>query len=130
MKVSTFCGEHQGNSMDRKNTPQERKILDYVNQSKNSYGEHDKGSRKTIRDRKAAVNRDFRRAGRNILRSGESDWENVDVELSEQERLDWKKCADEPLIEHMSDYNRNELVGELQKEAIKRVKKQKRGTKL
>ena len=116
--------------MDRKNTPQERKILDYVNQSKNSYGENDKSSRKAIRDKKAAVNRDFRRAGRNILRSGESDWDNVDVELSEQERLDWKKCADELLIEHMSDYNRNELVGELQKEAIKRVKKQKRDTKL
>ncbi len=96
--------------MNKRNTPQEDKILDYVNQRKNAYGENDKSSRKAVRNRKAAVNRDFRREGQNILRSGDLDWEIVDLELSEQERLDWKKCADEPLIEHMSDHKRNELI--------------------
>jgi len=119
-----------GISMNRKNTPQEKKILDYVNQTKNAYGENDKSSRKAIRNRKAEVNRDYRREGKNILRGGDSDWESVDVELTEQQRIEWKKFSDEPLVEHMADYNRNELSGQLQKEAIKRVKKKSRDTNL
>ena len=116
--------------MKRKTTPQENKIRDYVNQSNNSYGENDKSSRKAIRNRKAAVNRDYRREGSNIIRSGDKSWKSIDVELSAQQRIEWKKFADESLIEHISDYNRNELNGELQKEAIKRIKKTNRDTEL
>ena len=116
--------------MRNKNTPQENKILDYVNQSRNSYGENDKSSRKAIRNRKASVNRDFRREGRNILRSNEFNSEVIDVQLSEQERINWKKCPDESLVEHISDYNRNELTSELQKEAARRIKKSKRDSSL
>ena len=123
--------------MDRRNTPQENKILDYVNQTKNSYGENDKSSRKAIKKRKAQVNRSFRREESNILNQPIDDLEELDVELSEQPRNQWKKFADESLIEHLangtSDSTRTkgvELDSDLQKEAIKRLKKKKRETTL
>jgi len=47
-----------------------------------------------------------------------------------QPRDDWQKFSDESLIEHMSDYNRNSLNGELHKEAIKRIKKSNKNTEL
>ncbi len=43
-------------------TPQEKKRLSYANDCRNSYGESDKGSRKSIRRNKANSNRRLRRA--------------------------------------------------------------------
>jgi hypothetical protein len=122
-----------GFEMNQKRTPQEKKILNYVNQTKNSYGENDKSSRKAIRNRKAAVNRDHRRVGRSILRQTDSDWDLLDSRLSETQRKKWVKVPDESLIEHLyrawSDSSRTkkkELNGKLQKEAIKRLKQMNR----
>ncbi len=111
-------------------SPQEKKVRDYVNQTKNCYGENNKSSRKSIRYRKVAVNRSYRRNAHNILNVGYVDIETIEVSLSAQSRSDWQKFADESLIEHMSDYNRNSLKGELQKEAIKRIKKSNKNTDL
>ncbi|WNC68013.1 hypothetical protein RI845_15995 [Thalassotalea nanhaiensis] len=111
-------------------SPQEKKIRDYMNQTKNCYGENSKSSRKSIRYRKAVVNRDYRRKSHNILRIGYLDIESIEMSLSGQSRDNWKKFADESLIERMSDYNRNSLNGELQKEAIKRIKKTNKNTEL
>jgi hypothetical protein len=111
-----------------KNTPQENKILDYVNQTKNCYGENDKSSRKSIKKRKSYINRSFRREESNILNEQIGDLEKLDLELSEQPRKKWKKCADESLIESLASDTK--LESELQKEAIKRLKKMNRETNL
>ena len=116
--------------MLKRSSPQEKKVRDYMNQTKNCYGENNKSSRKSIRYRKAAVNRSYRRKSHNILNVGYVDIETIEVNLSAQSRDDWQKFADESLIEHMSDYNRNNLNGELQKEAIKRIKKSNKNTEL
>lgn len=110
--------------------PQEKKVRDYMNQTKNCYGENNKSSRKSIRYRKATVNRSYRRKNHNILKVGYLDIEAIKVNLLSHTRGDWQKFADESLIEHMSDYNRNSLKGELQKEAIKRLKKSNKNTEL
>jgi len=110
--------------------PQEKKVRDYMNQTKNCYGENNKSSRKSIRYRKSAVNRSYRRKNHNTLKVGYLDIEAIEVSLLAQSRDDWQKFSDESLIEHMSDYNRSSLKGELQKEAIKRIKKSNKNTEL
>jgi len=116
--------------MLKRQSPQEKKVKDYINQTKNCYGENNKSSRKSIRYRKSAVNRSYRRKNHNILRIGYLDIEAIEVGLSAQSRNDWQKFADKSLIEYMSDYNRNSLNGELQKEAIKLIKKSNKNTEL
>jgi len=39
--------------MNKRTSPQENKVREYLNQRKNCYGENDKSSRKAIRVRKA-----------------------------------------------------------------------------
>ena len=56
-------------AMERRRTPQDKKILSYLKDRRNSYGEHDKGSRKTIPARKAWVNRTYRHAVKQITRT-------------------------------------------------------------
>lgn len=116
--------------MLKPSSPQEKKVRDYMNQTKNCYGENNKSSRKSIRYRKAAVNRSYRRKNHNTLKVGYLDIEAIDVILLAQSRNYWQKFADESLIEHMSDYNRNSLNSELQREAIKRIKKGNKNTEL
>jgi len=109
--------------MEKRKTPQEKKVLDYINQTKNGYGENDKSSRKAIRERKALVNREFRRNSKQILNNEDGDWEKMDIEVSQQNRTDWKKAADNSLLEHLSDFGRYAPESPLQKEALKRLKK-------
>ncbi len=76
------------------------------------------------------INRSYHRKNHNILKVAYLDIEAIEVSLLTQSRDDWQKFADESLIEHMSDYNRNSLKGELQKEAIKHIKKSNKNTEL
>lgn len=86
------------------NTPQEKKRLSYAKDRRNVYGEHDKGSRKTIRANKLHQRRVERRAQNGAIASV------VDVvtpdELSAMENAvkatpprRWRKVPDQPLGE-------------------------------
>ena len=119
----------------RKETPQEKKVLDYLNQSKNTYGEDSKGSRKSIHFRKAEVNRTYRRKITSDLKAifNEQDEELVQNRISSIKRKYWKKYPDSPLIDtialsyninqHKNEYSPNSM---LQNEAIKRRKQSKK----
>lgn len=119
--------------MNRRVTPQENKIRDYLNQRTNSYGENDKSSRKAIRVRKAWVNRSFRRTINNALETNHDDWGLVENEVNASKRLPWKKCPDECLLksfEHKwSGNSRTEHTSfdkkNLQREALKRLSRMK-----
>lgn len=84
-------------------TPQEKKRLSYLKDRRNDYGEHDKGSRRSIRTRKSAVNSANRRqehvaltgyAGPSVPADAA---DAVDQSLFRRRRKSWQKGADEPL---------------------------------
>jgi hypothetical protein len=79
----------------RKRDPREEKVLDYLNQTANDYGENDKSSRKAIRLRKAWVNRTYRREVKAITARGAAD--DIDDESGGVRRSRWKKSPDRPL---------------------------------
>lgn len=83
-------------------TPQEKKVLSYTKDCRNTYGENDKSSRKNIPLRKAKVNRSYRRNVNKELNkiNSQSNFENVELAESKAKNIkreDWKKSADEPL---------------------------------
>ena len=88
-----------------KNSPQMKKALSYAHDTRNSFGENDKASRKAIPARKAGENRSSRRkAVQAINSSGQLDEEKVAVLESslrnDVERVGgWRKKADIPLAD-------------------------------
>lgn len=113
--------------MTHRQTPQQKKVLDYLNHSKNCYGENDKSSRKAIKYRKAQVNRQFRREQQQLINQHD-DAEALDAALQAQPRLNWQKAADTPLIEHLSKRAKPSAkpLSEAQHQALLRLKKQTR----
>lgn len=88
----------------KRKTPQEKKALSYANDRRNTYGESDKGSRKSIRLNKIFPNRAYRKNVNNILQEsvGEVDLEKAEVvetKVKETKRKKWKKYPDQPLGE-------------------------------
>lgn len=86
----------------KQKTPQEKKALSYAKDCRNTYGENDKCSRKSIPLRKAKVNRSYRKNANQILQqvSGNIDLEKADFLESQArnvKREDWKKSPDTPL---------------------------------
>ena len=85
-------------------SPQEKKTLSYAKDCRNTYGENDKGSRESIRKRKAGVNRVYRRKINEVLDHIGS---GVDIEAADAadaeakniRRPFWKKATDQPLGE-------------------------------
>ena len=93
------CGqagfEHSYLSGTDEMTPQEKKKLSLERDCRNSYGENDKSSRKSIRFRKRWVNRTFRRETSQAIeaaRIGE-----VQEGVAKVQRKSWRKIADIPL---------------------------------
>ena len=88
----------------REKTPQEKKALSYAKDCRNTYGENDKCSRKSIPLRKAKVNRSYRKNANQVLQqiNGDIDLDKAEVLESEArsvKRENWKKVADAPLGE-------------------------------
>jgi len=81
-----------------RNDPREEKILDYLHESRNTYGENDKSSRKSIRFRKAWVNRTYRR-GVDAALAAATDPDEIADNVRAVRRMDWKKGRDDPLGE-------------------------------
>lgn len=83
-------------------SPQEKKRLSYEKDRRNCYGEHDKGSRTSIRRNKRAVNAENRRLVSASLDSVRGVPDEVVADHAEErfatKRLKfWRKWRDEPL---------------------------------
>ena len=107
----------------KQRTPQEKKALSYAKDCRNTYGESDKGSRKTIRKNKTIQNQVYRRKINQVLSEIEdTKLENAEVIEGEAKAISkgkWKKCSDTPLG----------LFVELQKDmSQRRVGRKTRGT--
>lgn len=76
------------------NTP-EKKQISYKKDRRNTYGENDKSSRKSIRFRKRWTNHVNRRRGKNITKT--IDLETGEVRSYRNPRKRWKKTPDDPL---------------------------------
>ena len=116
----------------REITPQEKKIRDYTNQRINTYGENDKSSRKALRKRKRWVNRTYRKKFTNIKNNACLEWDEIDVEIRNSTRENWKKIPDVLMVERMDqkwcDSSRSKFIllqSELRDEAIRRVRQSK-----
>ncbi len=85
----------------KQKTPQEKKALSYAQDCRNTYGESDKGSRKTIRKNKTIQNQVYRRKVNQVLNEIEdTKLENAELIESEAKAIQkgkWKKCSDTPL---------------------------------
>jgi hypothetical protein len=85
-------------------SPQEKKALSYVKDRRNSYGENDKSSRKSIRNGKRRAVRTNRRLAQQSLQAatGPADLDLAeDAELRARARAPrrFDKCSDRPLGE-------------------------------
>jgi hypothetical protein len=80
----------------RRGDPEEEKVRDYIKQRRNAWGENDKSSRKSIRRRKASVNRSYRHAARQAVDAWHEPDDVTDAVLKVR-RKEWKKFPDLPL---------------------------------
>lgn len=98
----------------KQKTPQEKKALSYAKDCRNTYGESDKGSRKTIRKNKTSQNQIYRRKINQVLTELEDTKletaETIESEVKAIAKGKWTKCSDTPLG----------LFVELQKDMSKR----------
>jgi hypothetical protein len=80
--------------MKESKTPQTKKRLSLLKDCRNTYGEHDKSSRTSIRWRKSWVNRTYRR---DVKQSLDVDLDSIEDRIISTNRPQWKKSPDEPL---------------------------------
>jgi hypothetical protein len=80
--------------MKEPKTPQAKKRLSLLKDCRNTYGEHDKSSRTSIRWRKSWVNRTYRR---DVKQSLGEDSDTIDDRVIRTERTEWRKSSDKPL---------------------------------
>jgi hypothetical protein len=114
--------------MERRRSPQDKKLLSYLKDRRNSYGESDKASRKAIPARKAWVNRTYRRSVRQVTRTDAEEIEDLASAIRSIRRKPWKKSPDRTLGEHLDNKWRvrqerggNEpTTSQLREEAIRR----------
>ncbi|WP_432988814.1 hypothetical protein [Dactylosporangium sp. CA-233914] len=81
-------------------TPQEKKALSYERDHRNTYGENDKGSRRSIRRNKRHVNRANRHRARQAFKG--ADPQVGQERLGAERPKRWRKCADVPLAEYVA----------------------------
>jgi hypothetical protein len=84
--------------MKEPKTPQAKKRLSLLKDCRNTYGEHDKSSRTSIRWRKSWVNRTYRRDVKQSL-GVDLDGDPIEDRVIRTDRHEWKKYPDEPLGE-------------------------------
>ncbi len=85
----------------KQKTPQEKKSLSYAKDCRNTYGETDKGSRKSIRKNKTIQNQVYRSKVNQVLNEiKDTKLENAEIIESKAKAIqkgNWKKCSDTPL---------------------------------
>ena len=82
-------------------SPQEKKLISYQKDRRNTYGERGSHSRHAIENHNNRDRRAYRRKVNQVLAAAQNitveEPENLDVEAKAVHRRNWKKCADEPL---------------------------------
>jgi hypothetical protein len=89
--------------VERRRSPQDKKILSYLKDRRNAYGESDKASRKAIPARKAWVNRSYRRSVREVTRTEADQIDVLTDDVEQVRRKSWKKSPDRTLGEHLNN---------------------------
>ncbi|MBX7170883.1 MAG: hypothetical protein K1X72_07995 [Pyrinomonadaceae bacterium] len=90
-------------------SPQQKKALSYAKDRRNSYGESDKGARKSICRHKTLPTRAYRHKISQFLKINETNLEVVEDKVKSVKRKKWKKCPDISLkewIENRFEYRR------------------------
>lgn len=87
--------------MKRTLSPQEKKVLSYAKDGRNTVAEARTKSRSSIAKRKAAANRALRRAEVVAVSKMDPTTEVVDVAVPRTGRKSWRKIADAPLAEYV-----------------------------
>ncbi len=81
--------------------PRKKKEQSLNQDRRNTYGENDKSSRKSIRRRKHWVNQTYRRSVKQALTTGDA--EAMEDNVAQVRRPNWKKCADQSLGDALLD---------------------------
>ncbi len=81
--------------------PRKKKGDSLKHDRRNTYGENDKSSRKSIRRRKQWVNKSYRRKVKQAL--GTKDSDSTEDQAAGIRRPDWKKSPDQPLGDVLLD---------------------------
>lgn len=121
----------------KRRTPQEKKVLSYLKDRRNMYGESRSSSIKSIRRRKTIVNRNNRRTVAQQFKVVDASIPSEEIEVSPHivTRKKWRKYADKPLVDYVEDrlrrrqrlgMNRQQQSSALMKEAKRKLRK-KRG---
>ena len=115
----------------RRLTPQEKKILSYAKDCRNTYGENDKSSRKAIPRRKQQQRQNERRVLKANLKKSVEGSEELVIERPKLGM--WRKVSDEPLASRLKWRKDIPVIGrnrdmssDLRKEAESRLKQSKR----
>jgi hypothetical protein len=122
-----------GRWLMRRRSPQEKKLLSYAKDRRNTYGENDKSSRKSIRRNKRAPHHADRRRANQILEAAAGAVDELAEEAAEQRLLMrrpkcWQKCPDAPLgevVQHTLQ-RRMDLGIEGQEPAVARIRRVRR----
>ena len=85
--------------MPRPRSPQEKKVLSYLRDGRNSYGENDKASRKNIPRSKRLAHQAYRNTVKQALRAG--DVEARDLAAAEIQERPFLKEPDVPLARYV-----------------------------
>ena len=88
--------------MKRHQSPQEKKVLSYVKDGRNTVAESRSKSRTAIAKRKASASRALRRAETVATSKLSGLNEEVELEVARTGRRSWRKIPDAPLAEYVS----------------------------
>ena len=84
-------------------SPQEKKLLSYEKDCRNTYGERGSHSRHAIADHKERDRRAYRRKANQILNGGKANQivlpDELEAEVKAVNKSNWRKSPDEPLGE-------------------------------
>ncbi len=83
--------------MKRARTPQEKKLLSYEKDHRDSYGESNKGSRKTVPRKKQVSNQRYRHNVNQLVKISAENTEEIENKINDIRNIRWKKSNDQPL---------------------------------
>lgn len=82
-------------------TPQEKKVLSYAKDRRNTVAEARSKSRKAIAQHKALANRALRRAEQVVVSGIDTELDGSEVVVPRTGRKSWRKIPDAPLAEYI-----------------------------
>ncbi len=83
--------------MKKARTPQEKKQLSYQKDHRDSYGESNKGSRKTVPRKKQNANQKYRHNVNQLVKISAENAEEIENKIKDIRNIGWKKANDQPL---------------------------------